>query len=169
MTYTTYNKTFFYLRWYLQTIAFQWNLFLNNLHVTDACTLHLFQSDPTPHFPFLRRSLLASLQDPYRVFQGEMLKPRPTHTPPVTDWPLRFGSHVLDACLQTLNEVTWYRRPFNAHRLILSQRLITREQKNRIPSLRETICYIIPSSKHRFARLFDLILRKSSNCNMFLS
>lgn len=26
------------------------------------------------------------------------------------------GSHVLDACLQTLNEVTWYRRPFNAHR-----------------------------------------------------
>ncbi len=72
------------------------------LHVTDACTLHLFQSDPTPHFPFLRRSLLASLQYPYRFFQGEILKPRPTHTPPATDWPPRFGSHVLDACLQTL-------------------------------------------------------------------
>lgn len=99
-------------------------------------TLHLFQFDPTPQFPFLRHSLLASIQDPYRFFQGEILKPRPArHSSGVWLAAARYtflntsGSHVLDACLQTLDEVTWYRRPFNAHRWTLSQCLIKENKR----------------------------------------
>jgi len=113
--------------------------FLCYLHAMDACTLHLFQSNPIPQFLFLRHSLLASLQEPYRFFQCEILKPRPLpDTPPASDWLQRVtrskntsGSHVLDACLQTL-----YRSRGTGHHLMriagtLSQRLIEENKRTR--------------------------------------
>lgn len=112
----THQKEFFYLHGYPTLKRLTCFLVI----CIDACTLHLFQSDPTPQFPFLRHSLLASLQGP-SIFpvRNSQAPPPPRHSPGVWLAAARYtfqntsGSHVLDACLQTL-----YRSRGTGHHLM---------------------------------------------------